>query len=260
MSKTKKQLTDNKSKKRCTDVIIEQFDGNINKALTHILFTYTNDELDKYVTEWSKEETRIAYNIIKNSPSIKNITDKPYRSTINTLITDSEEHITTKTYVKIFDSNTEVALKYILWTFNNDELREYVKEWNTQETKLADKLIKRKNYIDENLKSLGMTENNLPATYKSCVSTFFLRLIFSCIVCFVPLILIALFKTHISNLETIQKILNLCITVFIGCQAFSLTRIILKLIKYSRLMRYIKAEKRLTEIINKVVSNKTKQN
>ena len=260
MSKTEKRSTDGKSKKRFTDAIIEQFDGDIYKALKHILFTYKYDELDKYIIEWTKKETRIARRIIKNSPSIKNITDKPYRCTIKTLITDSQEHITTNNYVKIFDSNTEVALKYILWSYDNDDLRKYVEEWDTKETKLADKLIKRKNYIDENLKSLGITDNDLLATYKSCVKSFFIKLIFICVVCYVPLVFIAIFKDYISNLKTIQVILNTCIPVFIGYQSLSLTRIILNLIKYSRLMRYIKTEKRLTEIINKVISNKTKQN
>ena len=111
-----------------------------------------------------------------------------------------------------------------------------------------------------NLKSLGITDNDLLATYKSCVKSFFIKLIFICVVCYVPLVFIAIFKNYISNLKTIQETLNICIPVFIGYQSLSLTRIILNLIKYSRLMRYIKTEKRLTEIINKVISNKTKQN
>ena len=260
MSKSENQHTKDKPSKRLTDNIIDQFGGNINKALKYILFTYKYDELDKYVTEWSKNETRIAYRIIKNSPSIKDITNKPYRNTIKTLITDSKEHITTKDYVKIFDSNIESALKYILWSYDNDELLGYIKEWNKQETKIANTLIKRKNYIDDNLKCFRITENELSATYKGCVKSFFFKLIFICAVCFIPLILITVFKTHITNLEIIQKTLNLCVGVFIGYQSFSLTRIILNLIKCSRLTRMLRAENKLTNFINAVLSNNIHEN
>lgn len=55
------------NQERLTDAYIKQFDGDIEKALEHILYTYQNEELDKYVFEWSDEEIRIAYKTIKRN-------------------------------------------------------------------------------------------------------------------------------------------------------------------------------------------------
>lgn len=40
----------------------EQFDGDIQQAVIHILHTYANEELNVYIHEWGPEESRLALN------------------------------------------------------------------------------------------------------------------------------------------------------------------------------------------------------
>lgn len=61
------EITPEQNQERLTDAYIKQFDGDIEKALEHILYTYEYEELDKYVFEWTEEENRIAYKIIERN-------------------------------------------------------------------------------------------------------------------------------------------------------------------------------------------------
>lgn len=48
----------------------EKFNGDMRETIKYILWHYQYDELDAFAKEWTKEEARIAYELVEEAPVV----------------------------------------------------------------------------------------------------------------------------------------------------------------------------------------------